>query len=57
MPGEARARGFARFMLKKYGKREALRRSRSRRDSPETESERSFWAKVVRKLERGISVP
>lgn len=57
MPGEARARGFARFMLDKYGKRDALRRSRLRRDSPESESERRFWAKVVRKLERGLALP
>lgn len=52
MPGEARARGFAFWMRKKYGKRDALRRARLRRDSPESKSEARFWAKVVRKLER-----
>jgi hypothetical protein len=43
-------------MLTKYSKREALRRARLRRDSPESKSEGRFWGKVVRKIERGVGV-
>jgi hypothetical protein len=38
-------------MLKKYAKREALRRAKLRRDSPESKSEERFWGRVVKKIE------
>lgn len=52
MPGSKRARGFAAWMLKKYGKRDALRRVGLRKNAPESPSERRFSSAVYRIIQK-----